>query len=266
MPWRQITWSPFPFALVRYGVPRSLETTFIVLQLDRGIKKKTPRSIYTDTATRQLTRLQLAMPPSGSRNGASNDAASEQSSMGATTSTSPQISTSKGNGRAKRSVDTNTQEPSSLRRSKRLKSDEGPKVSTSPLPAKSGVNGRSPGSEKEKNSNTPVINSQEDTAVISLKQEVKKEGEEKEELSATTPVKPSRKRGVGVAKPRPVEVDEKVEEEKEEDTKKIVSKKTSTTRKRTTKKKQEELLLMPLAARTQGLRMFVGAHVSAAKG
>lgn len=38
-----------------------------------------------------------------------------------------------------------------------------------------------------------------------------------------------------------------------------------TTRKRKTKE-EKELEAMPLKARTPGLRMFVGAHVSAAKG
>lgn len=50
---------------------------------------------------------------------------------------------------------------------------------------------------------------------------------------------------------------------KEEEKKAIVHEKT--TRKRKTKE-EKEAVMAPLAARTKGLQMFVGAHVSAAKG
>ncbi|RDW93723.1 DNA-(apurinic or apyrimidinic site) lyase APN1 [Aspergillus mulundensis] len=53
-----------------------------------------------------------------------------------------------------------------------------------------------------------------------------------------------------------------IEAKKEEAEEQTTAKKT--TRKKTTKKDQAEI--MPLRARTQGLRMFVGAHVSAAGG
>lgn len=52
------------------------------------------------------------------------------------------------------------------------------------------------------------------------------------------------------------------EEEPEETTTTVTGK---ASKKRKTKE-EKELEAMPLRARTQGLRMFVGAHVSAAKG
>ena len=56
---------------------------------------------------------------------------------------------------------------------------------------------------------------------------------------------------------------EEVEEEEEE----VEVTVKQTKRKRTTKKaKEEEVEMEPLAVRTKGLRMFIGAHVSASKG
>lgn len=77
--------------------------------------------------------------------------------------------------------------------------------------------------------------------------------EEKAETveSDTSPKKPERKSKLKV------EVEEEVEEG-EEDTKKIK-------RKRKTKE-EKEAEAMPLAVRSNGLRMFIGAHVSCAKG
>ncbi|EEA26175.1 DNA-(apurinic or apyrimidinic site) lyase [Talaromyces marneffei ATCC 18224] len=59
-----------------------------------------------------------------------------------------------------------------------------------------------------------------------------------------------------------VKIEEEEEEEKEKE-KEIIS--TKLTKKRKTKAEKETEML-PLAARTKGLQMFVGAHVSAAKG
>lgn len=59
-------------------------------------------------------------------------------------------------------------------------------------------------------------------------------------------------------------VDDGEGEEEEEEVEITVK---QTKRKRTTKKdKEEEAEMEPLAVRTKGLRMFIGAHVSASKG
>ncbi|KAL2012105.1 hypothetical protein VTN00DRAFT_4823 [Thermoascus crustaceus] len=64
-----------------------------------------------------------------------------------------------------------------------------------------------------------------------------------------------------------VHAEEEEEDEEEEEQEEEINIKKKVSRKRKTKEEKETVEVMPpLAARTQGLRMFVGAHVSAAKG
>lgn len=148
---------------------------------------------------------------------------------------------SRGNGSKRGPTQIDTGEQSPLRRSKRLKSSDD---LGSPALCQSAVE-----PEIEKNT-SPIVDSEEKKiAVISSGQEVKEEEEEKEEVSAII-ASPNRKGRV--AKQEPVEEITKVE--------------SKTSKNQRTKKESKEVVIMPLAARTQGLRMFVGAHVSAAKG
>lgn len=168
-----------------------------------------------------------------------------QPSMAASASTrrnsSKAAAASRGNGSKRGPTQIDTGEQSPLRRSKRLKSSDD---LGSPALCQSAVE-----PEIEKNT-SPIVDSEEKKiAVISSGQEVKEEEEEKEEVSAII-ASPNRKGRV--AKQEPVEEITKVE--------------SKTSKNQRTKKESKEVVIMPLAARTQGLRMFVGAHVSAAKG
>ncbi|PYI11388.1 AP endonuclease [Aspergillus sclerotiicarbonarius CBS 121057] len=133
---------------------------------------------------------------------------------------------------AKRKPDETQEQSSPLRRSKRAK----PVVTQSPS-GKSTTRAASTRSAAESPKATPR-KSRGDKA--SVKEEVKEE----EEVSAEAEV-----------------VDEGVAKDEAVDEKPTV--KAKATRKRKTK---DEVEMVPLRARTQGLRMCVGAHVSAAKG
>lgn len=89
---------------------------------------------------------------------------------------------------------------------------------------------------------------------------------EKQTKEAGSPVREFKSKKIDkVALSKVVDDGEGEEEEEEEEEVEVTVKQTK--RKRTTKKdKEEEVEMEPLAVRTKGLRMFVGAHVSASKG
>ncbi|KAL4973848.1 xylose isomerase-like protein [Aspergillus desertorum] len=84
-----------------------------------------------------------------------------------------------------------------------------------------------------------------------------------QKLQSTQPGPQSKSRRVQVKSEKEVKSEASIEIKAEEIEEQITA--TKTTRKRRSRKK-EEAEIMPLRARTQGLRMFVGAHVSAAGG
>ncbi|RAH84216.1 AP endonuclease [Aspergillus japonicus CBS 114.51] len=137
-------------------------------------------------------------------------------------------------------VDEDREPTSPLRRSKRVKSAGASSASLSATPSKVET-----GSEAKTASPATSRNNkarQGKAAAVAVKQEVE------EEVETTVAVKASTEDNVSSVK-------EEVAEEK-------VSKTVKVSRQQKTK----EAEMLPLRARTQGLRMFVGAHVSAAKG
>ncbi|KAE8369428.1 xylose isomerase-like protein [Aspergillus caelatus] len=137
-------------------------------------------------------------------------------------------------GANKRKIEGNHEPKSPLRRSKRVKSTEA--LGNPPSPAKEKVTSRGRKTQKS------APKSNEEGAVLSVKEEAEEE--------VKVNVKAELDQG-GATK------------HEEADVKTAV---TGTVSKKRKTKKEKELEMVPLRARTQGLRMCVGAHVSAAKG
>ena len=137
-------------------------------------------------------------------------------------------------GGSKRSIDKTLDQSSPVRRSKRLKQEESPTVR--PVDVRDGGKSTSHASRatvsKKKN--------QEKTTAVSLKVEV--EGEIEYSTSAIV-----------------TQTEQPVQESEGKPADQKISRKGKT-------RKEKEAEMQPLAARATGLRMFVGAHVSAAKG
>ncbi|KAB8234938.1 DNA-(apurinic or apyrimidinic site) lyase APN1 [Aspergillus alliaceus] len=171
------------------------------------------------------------MPPRGSRSKAASIAVSKSPPQ----STSPQAN--------KRKVDDHPELKSPLRRSKRVKSTE--IIGNSSLPGQSETNEENTSSWGQKSQSakgTSKGKAYGDGVALPVKEEV----EEETKLS----IKKELDQG-STAKHE--EVDEKTTV-------------TTTVSKKRKTKKEKESEMVPLRARTQGLRMCVGAHVSAAKG
>ncbi|GAB1195072.1 hypothetical protein APSETT444_004326 [Aspergillus pseudonomiae] len=167
------------------------------------------------------------MPPRGSRKAATR-------AVSQSPPRSPQSP-----GANKRKIEDNHEPKSPLRRSKRVKSTEALQNSPSPAKEKVAPRGRKSQSRQSQKS---APKSNEDGALLSVKEEVE------EEVKVT--VKSELDQG-GATK------------HEEADDKTAVTGTVSNKRKT---KKEKESEMAPLRARTQGLRMCVGAHVSAAKG
>lgn len=145
-------------------------------------------------------------------------------------------------GSHKRNLSNGTLDNSPLRRSKRQKSTTNLKELSS----------EEPEAEADAKSTPTKITRTKKTRVASVKKEVT---DDTELLSS---VKTGKKEAVSKTEEGGISV--KTETEAAATTQQKPAKKGKKT------KKEKELEAMPLAARTQGLRMFVGAHVSAAKG
>ena len=167
------------------------------------------------------------MPPRGSRKAAT-------SAVSQSPPRSPQSP-----GATKRKIEGSHEPKSPLRRSKRVKSTEAP--GNPPSPAKEKVTSRGRKSQTRQ-SQKGAPNRHEEGVALCVKEEVE------DEVKVT--VKAGLDQG-GVTKHE--EADEKTAV-------------TGTVSKKRKTKKEKELEMVPLRARTQGLRMCVGAHVSAAKG
>ncbi|KAB8206726.1 xylose isomerase-like protein [Aspergillus parasiticus] len=167
------------------------------------------------------------MPPRGSRKAAT-------SAVSQSPPRSPQSP-----GANKRKIEDNHEPKSPLRRSKRVKSTEALGIPSSPAKEKVAPRGRK---SKIGQSQKGAPKSNGDGVVLSVNEEVKEEVEVtvKAELDQESPIK-----------------------HEEADDKTTV---TGTVSKKRKTKKEKESEMVPLRARTQGLRMCVGAHVSAAKG
>ncbi|KAE8150962.1 xylose isomerase-like protein [Aspergillus avenaceus] len=140
-------------------------------------------------------------------------------------------------GTAKRKVNEDQEPKSPLRRSKRVKS-------TKVLAASSPSRARVGKPKSDQSLQKPAEDNQ--VAEDSVKLSIKEEAEEETETTGKAELDKE-----GLAK-----------REGAEDKKPVAE---TVTKKRKTKK-EKELEMVPLRARTQGLRMCVGAHVSAAKG
>lgn len=211
-------------------LPR-LSPILISLHLDQIKSQFQPR--LTPTGLKKDPRSNITHPAMSSSRGVENGEST-------TTLDSPAgKSASRGNN--KRSVDEAPAPASPVRRSKRFKSSDALDGSQN-TQSRTSVKGeevinQSPRSRVSKKKS-------EKPEGTSLKTEVKEE-EEEAELSVDVTSK-------------------KAQQDKEKpDEKTTVTAKIS--RKRKTKE-EKEIEMQPLAARTTGLRMFVGAHVSAAKG
>ncbi|KAJ9296224.1 hypothetical protein DTO271G3_5365 [Paecilomyces variotii] len=168
---------------------------------------------------------------------------------------------------SKRGVEDATEVGSPLRRSKRSRTSL---VSDLPSPAPTASwNGIIPDEDIDKvNGATPT---EDDTGIEQrgkTRRKTKSVAEVTEEAEVSASVKSNKRARTARTKASYVDqdvdagIDEEVKEEEEEQ--EIVVKKTVKRKRKTKEEKEAEA--MPLAARTQGLRMFVGAHVSAAKG
>lgn len=167
------------------------------------------------------------MPPRGSRKAAT-------SAVSQSPPRSPQSP-----GATKRKIEDNHEPKSPLRRSKRVKSTEALGITSAPTKEKVAPRGRKSQSGQ---SQTGAPESNENGVVLSVKEEVK------EEVKVTVRT----------------ELDqESATKHETADDKTTV---TGTVLKKRKTKKEKESEMVPLRARTQGLRMCVGAHVSAAKG
>jgi hypothetical protein len=172
--------------------------------------------------------------------------------------------------RGKRGVEEATEGGSPLRKSKRSRT-----APTSDLPSPAptaNANETIPDEDIDKvNGATPVGDDtgKAQRGIRHKKRRVVAEVAEKVEVSASVKSdkreRSTRKKASYVDQDIDSDIDEEVKEEEEE--KEIVIKSKVKRTKKTKKTKEEkESEAMPLAARAQGLRMFVGAHVSAAKG
>lgn len=141
----------------------------------------------------------------------------------------------------KRALDDSQESAVSSRRSKRAR----PSVDNPPSAVPASQPSRKPGRQVSVNSNSRV-------SPVDIKKENLLEGDD---LEIPVLIK---KQKVSIA----ADLDAKVKQEIEIEEEEIAAK---STKKRKTKAEKEAEML-PLAARTKGLQMFVGAHVSAAKG
>ncbi|KAJ9315143.1 hypothetical protein DTO271D3_4596 [Paecilomyces variotii] len=170
---------------------------------------------------------------------------------------------------SKRGVEDATEVGSPLRRSKRSRTSLASDL-PSPAPTASG-NEIIPDEDIDKvNGATPT---EDDTGTVQRgkkQRKTKTVAEVTEKAEVSTSVKSNKRARATRTKASYVdqdvdaEIDEEVKEEEEEEEQEIIVKKTVKRKRKTKEEKEAEA--MPLAARTQGLRMFVGAHVSAAKG
>lgn len=166
--------------------------------------------------------------------------------------------------RGKRGVEEAAEGGSPLRKSKRSRTAQ-----TSDLPAPTSTADAKetiPDEDKDKiNGTSPV---EDDTGKAPRGRGQKKTKSVAEKAEVSTSVKSdkrersTRKKASYVDQDTDSDIDKEVKEEEEE---KEIAIKSKVKRKKKTKEEKESEA-MPLAARTQGLRMFVGAHVSAAKG
>jgi AP endonuclease-1 len=132
---------------------------------------------------------------------------------------------------------------SPLRRSKRVKSET---LKASPVPDQSEIiDGPSAADLRQKKAGVSP-RKRKSQSRVSVKEEVKEEVEEEIEITVNTKV----------------DKGSQADPEKADGITTVTGK---VSRKRKTKK-EKELEMVPLRARTQGVRMCVGAHVSAAKG
>ena len=140
----------------------------------------------------------------------------------------------------KRDIDEVQDQSSPLRRSKRVKSTE--TLKASPVPRQSEIiDGPSAVDSRQKKAGVSPKKRKPQSRVL-----VKEEVEEEIEITVNTKV----------------DKGNQAEPEKADEITTVTGK---ISRKRKTKK-EKEIEMVPLRARTQGLRMCVGAHVSAAKG
>lgn len=141
----------------------------------------------------------------------------------------------------KRNLSNGTPDSSPLRRSKRQQSTVNLKEASSSDETETRVPVKSPSKKaaRPKTRRTSVKKEQVDDTELVSSAEIRQKGLIKSEEEAFT-------------------VEAEVEAEN------VIQKKPVKKRRKTKEEKEAEA--MPLAARTQGLRMFVGAHVSAAKG
>ncbi|KKA23105.1 DNA (Apurinic or apyrimidinic site) lyase, endon uclease [Rasamsonia emersonii CBS 393.64] len=160
------------------------------------------------------------------------------------------------NGSKKRDIDDIQGESSPLRRSKRVKTGVGLN-----LPADEDESTKSPVEDSRAPTDSPSRSKRRSARFTEthvkaeeedLSRSVKSKRTERSALKKSSSTD-NNAEGVVVA-------NEAEEEEKEE----IITKKTISRKTKTTEEKETDV--MALAPRTQGLRMFVGAHVSAAKG
>lgn len=143
----------------------------------------------------------------------------------------------------KRGLDETQAQTSPVRRSKRLKSGEALNVPSQTAQSAAGL--KQEDSSQSPRSSASKKRKQEKTEATSVKREIK---EEENETGLSMTVTPREQ-----AQPNTKEPDQKA----------TVTAKVS--RKRKTKE-EKEIEMQPLAARTNAMRMLVGAHVSAAKG
>ncbi|KAF7594213.1 hypothetical protein BBP40_009917 [Aspergillus hancockii] len=167
------------------------------------------------------------MPPRGSRKAASN----------AVSQSPPRSPQSTAN---KRKIDQSLEPKSPLRRSKRVKSPE--VLATLPSSDRSEASREKPAPKGQKSQSTPKSKPEEASEALAVKEEVREEKEE--------PIK--------------AELEEGSATKYEEAGDKTTVTETISRKRKTRKEKEAEMV--PLRDRTKGLRMCVGAHVSAAKG
>lgn len=142
---------------------------------------------------------------------------------------------------SKRALDESQESTLSPRRSKRTKSN----AENPPSPVSASQTPRKPGRQVSANSKSRAT-------AVDIKEEELLEGDD---LGTLISIK---KHKLSIATDKGIKEEVEIQEE---DT--IIASKS--TKKRKTKAEKEAEML-PLAARTKGLQMFVGAHVSAAKG
>ncbi|GAD93673.1 DNA (apurinic or apyrimidinic site) lyase, endon uclease [Paecilomyces variotii No. 5] len=207
------------------------------------------------------------MPARSSRNA---DFAAESPSPSSKSSRAPNDAMQKAalkNGN-KRGIEDTADVGSSLRRSKRSRTSLASEF-PSPAPTTSG-NEIIPDEDIDKvNGAIPVEDDSGKFQTGKGQRKTKSVAEVTEKAEVSASVKPNKRGRAARTKASYVdqdvdaEIDGEVKQDQEEE-KEIVVKKTVKRKRKTKEEKEAEA--MPLAARTRGLRMFVGAHVSAAKG